>query len=206
MRSGVTPPTKKPLTAAGFRNLDELRELRPELDQRIATAIPATGRGRPRRPSGRTVWRGVFARCCRAEGWPDAVIAAETALGDGRAKPYSIETLRQWELDVQQLERAEGTPTPQRPRDPQALARVRYALAAYGRRSDDPEDELTLRCEVELALAAAGGPDPDALTIARMTAADRRVEIERLVAEQAAEAKRDRSRRFSMPGSEQRAT
>jgi len=176
MRSGPTPPTKKALTADAYRDLDELRELRPELDQRIAAAIPATGRGRPRRPSGRAVWRGVLVRCCRAEGLPDAVIAAEIALGDKHPKPYAIETLRQWELDVQQVERAEGVVTPDNPRDPQALRRVREALEAYGRRN--PTEELALRREVELALADAGGPAPNAITAAIATAADRQAEWE----------------------------
>ena len=159
--------------------------MRPELGQRIADAIPATGRGRPRRPTAHAVWHAVLVRCYRAEGWPDATIAAEIALAEGRAKPYSIETLRQWELDVQQLERAEGVVTSDSPRDPQALARVRYALAAYGRRSDDPGEELALRREVELALADAGGPAPNAIAAGIAAFYERQAELERLAAEQA---------------------
>jgi hypothetical protein len=207
MRAGIstnaraqTPPTKRPLTAAAYRDLDELRELRPELDQRIADAIPATGRGRPARPSAHTVWRGVLSRCCRAEGWPDAVIAAEIAWGDSRAKPYTIETLRQWELDVRQVERAEGVVTQNIRRDPQALRRVREALLAYGRRGADPEQEVLSRREVEEALAASGGADPHVVTVARARAIERRDEIATLAAEQAAEARRDGSRRYPMPG------
>ena len=199
MRSGLTPPTKKPLTAEGYRDLDELREMRPGLEQRIAAALPASGRGRPSRPTANAVWRGVLARCCRAEGLPDAVIAAEVALGDGRAKPYAIETLRKWERAVCALERAEGSSTPDLDRDPQALRRVREALAAYGRRSE--ATELGLRRDVEAALAAAGGRSPNPITAALAADGDRQAEIEQLAADQAAEAKRDQSRRFAMPGS-----
>ncbi len=205
MRSGPTPPTKMPLTADGYRDLDELRELRPGLEQRIAASIPATGRGRPRRPSPDVVWHGVWARCCRAEGMPGSVIAAEGALGDSRARPYAAEALRRWELAVQQLERAEGLPTPESSRDPQTLQRVRYALAAYGRRGESVAEERALRHDVELALSAAGGPDPDAVNTAmvldRAVDAERDAELERLAAEQSAEARRDGLRRFSMPGS-----
>ena len=201
MRRGVTPPKEMPLTADAYKNLEELRELRVGLDERIARAIPVTGKGR--RPTGDVVWRGVLARCCRAEGLPNAVIAAEIALGDGRPKPYADETLRYWERGVRRLEYAEGRSTPAEQRDPQALRRVREAFAAYGRR--DADTELALRHEVEAALAAAGGPAPNAITAAMAALPKRRAEIEQLAAEQDAEAKRDRARRFSMPGSGRRA-
>lgn len=104
--------------------------LRLQLPGRIAAAFPASGRrGRPSRPTPKSVMLGVIARAGRRDGWSDKHIAA--------ALSRDPKALRRAEADVQRLERAEGVHTPNIPHDPkafQALAYQRRQLKAASKR------------------------------------------------------------------------
>jgi hypothetical protein len=206
---------RQPLTGEPF----DAGALWRELPARIAAAFPGSGgRGRPSRPSARSVYRGVMVRESLRAGYPTAQLHLHRR-EDGRQLVAHLDrrgvpdrkALGRWEAAVQRLERAEELPTPAIPHDLRAFQAVTYAVRRYlawnqtSARAHSWEaaaEVMSLRQDVDRAIAAATGQrrenaSPDWI----IETLEREAELRRLVAEQAEDERRDLSHRFRMPGS-----